>query len=154
VFQFHGGKLIAKVFVLILKLFILGPDPGPLVLSLLSLHFELGLLLASVLTEFDIRDTLPQHMIGTLDGLLDVLRPTTEEITQGRNSIGLLCGADIRQVIHQGGYQHLMLIILWCATRAGLQVVIQVVNVVVQWLILCRAEVRVSHHSSIYLNLN
>jgi hypothetical protein len=39
VFQFHGGKLIAKVFVLILKLFILGPDPGPLVLCFLPFHF-------------------------------------------------------------------------------------------------------------------
>ena len=75
--------------------------------------------MSDVLPEVDIAYPLFHHEVDRVDGVLDVLRLCSKEVTDGWDAVALLCLSDIFQIVHKSSYMQLLVVVCICQGPGG-----------------------------------
>ena len=114
-FILGGLQLVLEAILCILQLLLKRLSSllltSQLVLSLTQTRLRLKHLLSHVLTEVDVSNSLLHHKVDGVDGVLDVLWLSPEDITNRWHTITLLRLSDVFQIVHQPGNLHLLFIL-------------------------------------------
>jgi len=103
---------ILKISYLFRRLLVFLLCPAELRVSVLALLLDPLGLLPEVVAHLDVLDPLLEHIKHRVDGLLDVLRPAFEEVTDGWHAVLLLSFSDVVGFILKLGDDEALVIVL------------------------------------------